>query len=144
MYDITEFWIVARAGIPLFYFAPEKKLDPSLIGGFFSAIQSFAQELESDPSDEDSEDYIRNISFGDINYIFRLNNDLGLYFIAKSPRKIKIEKIFSHLKSLESEFVKRYRDEILDFDGNVSKFEEFLTYIEKYFEDNFVRLKGMW
>lgn len=142
MYDIKEFWVISQGGLPLFYFSPQKSLDPSLIGGFFSAIQSFAKEIETDTELE--EDYIRSISLGESNYIFRSNKEFNLFFIAKSPKKIKIKTIDSHLKNLESKFIEKYKNEILHFDGNTTKFDDFLKFIEKYFEDNFVKLKGMW
>ncbi|MHA1377321.1 MAG: hypothetical protein ACTSRG_02955 [Candidatus Helarchaeota archaeon] len=145
VYDITEFWVINKGGLPLFCFSPKKNLDPSLIGGFFSAIQSFAKELESDESGtKTQDDYIRNISFGESNYIFRLNDKYDLFFIAKSPKKVKIKRIDSHLKNLESLFIQDFKDHLIKFDGNFSKFEKFLVVIEKYFEDNFVKLKGMW
>ncbi len=139
MYDITEFWVINHAGLPLFCYAPEKKLDPGLVGGFFSAIQNFAKELESK-----EREYIRNISFGENNYIFRLNEELNLFFVAKSPKKVKVKKINSHLKSLEEMFIEQFRDFVIDFDGNTTRFQSFLELIDKYFEDNFVKLKGMW
>ncbi|MHA1300812.1 MAG: hypothetical protein ACTSO9_15450 [Candidatus Helarchaeota archaeon] len=142
MYDITEFWVINQGGVPLFYFSPKSDLDPSLVGGFFSAIQNFAKELESGSSSK--EDYIRHISFGESNYIFNLNSELNLFFIAKSPKKVKIKKINSHLKNLESMFIEKYKDNIINFNGNTSKFNEFFELIDKYFEDNFVKLKGMW
>ena len=141
MYDIIEFWVINQGGLPLFYYSPKENLDPSLVGGFFSAIQNFARELEGEA---DEEEYIRSISFGGHNYVFHLNKELSLFFIAKSPKKIKIKKIDKHLKNLVRLFIQDYREKIIDFNGNTKQFEGFLTIIERYFEDNFVKLKGMW
>ena len=141
MYDIIEFWIINQGGLPLFYFSPKETLDPSLVGGFFSAIQNFARELEGEA---DEEEYIRNISFGGHNFVFHLNKELHLFFIAKSPKKIKIKKVDKHLKNLVRLFIQDYREEIINFKGNTRQFEDFLSIIERYFEDNFVKLKGMW
>ena len=143
MYDIIEFWVVTEGGVPLFYFSPKETLDPSLVGGFFSAVQSFARELEGG-DEPNEEEYIRNITFGGHNFVFHLNKELNLFFIAKSPKKIKIKKIDKHLQNLVRLFIQDYRDQIINFDGNTSQFEPFLTIIERYFEDNFVKLKGMW
>ena len=44
-FDITEFWVINKGGLPLFCFSPRKDLDPALVGGFFSAIQNFVKEL---------------------------------------------------------------------------------------------------
>jgi len=141
-FDITEFLVINKGGLPLFCFSPRKDLDPALVGGFFSAIQNFVKELESDSESEG--DYIQSISFGDHYYIFRFNNKFNLFFISKSPKKIKIKKINSHLKNLELMFIDQYHDKIADFDGNVTSFDKFLVIIDKYFQDNFTKLKGMW
>ncbi|MFX1451500.1 MAG: hypothetical protein ACFFCM_11695 [Promethearchaeota archaeon] len=141
-FDITEFWVINKGGLPLFCFSPRKDLDPALVGGFFSAIQNFVKELESDSQSEG--DYIQSISFGDNYYIFRFNNKFNLFFISKSPKKIKIKKINSHLQNLESMFIEQYHNKIADFDGNVTNFDKFLVIIDKYFQDNFAKLKGMW
>jgi hypothetical protein len=137
MYDVEEFWIINWEGIPLYNYSPTSKLEPSLISGFFSAIQAFAKEID------DSEE-VNSIVFGKYNYTFLSDANRSLYFISKSLKKVKIKEINKHLINIQKMFVYEFSNDIEFFDGEISVFEKFNEVFNKYFEDNFKKLKNIW
>lgn len=140
MADIDEFWIISWDGIPLYSFSPSKKLNNNYIGGFFSAIQTFAKEI----SDGLGKEYVKALSLGKFNYNFLSNQEFKLYFISKSRKKIKEKQISKHLKVIEEMFLDKYKNNLVNFSGDVTPFSGFNFEFKSYFDDNFKSLKGMW
>ncbi|MFX1394203.1 MAG: hypothetical protein ACFFAH_11565 [Promethearchaeota archaeon] len=124
---IEEFWIINWDGMPLFKYSPIKDLKVGFVSGFFSAIQSLANNFEDTAGDT----YISNIRLGDSNYKFLNNPTYKLFFILKSSDRYKKKNIEAYLKKLEESFIEEYKDYIIDFDGNISLFEKFQIKINK-------------
>jgi hypothetical protein len=136
---INEFWIIMDNGIPLFNYSPDEDLDPSLMSGFFSAIQQFSSQINNE-----KEGFINSFTFGDSVFNFLINPKYKLFFISKSSNKIKSKRINKHLNEIEQMFIDKFEEKIKNFDGEVSIFHNFKQKFEIYFNNNFTQLKGMW
>lgn len=127
-----EFWIVNWSGVPLFQYSPTEEINLNLISGFFSALQSFASELR----DSSKKAFINSLTIGDFNYDIIINKMYQLYFISRSNVKMNTKKIMKHLQTIEEMFIKRYTNDLIGFDGDVSKFEKFKSQFEIYIKKN--------
>ncbi len=135
---IDDFWIVSFSGVTLYNYSTVENKKSLLLSGFFSAIQMFANELG------DKSQFISSITLGKSIINFLINNDLKLYFISKSEKKIKEKVIVKHLKKIESLFLSEFKEKVENFDGDVGVFEPFEKTFEAYFKDNFKELKRLW
>jgi hypothetical protein len=140
MYLVEEFFIITFDGIPLFTYSALEDVKTDLISGFFSAIQKFAKQI----SDKNEDRFINSLALGNSVFNFLINTSYELYFISKSSKRISSSLINSHLKEIERIFIEEYRLALKNFEGEVSKFNSFTNTFETYFENNFVKLKGMW
>jgi len=136
---IDEFWIINFDGVPLFSYSPDDPLNSHLIGGFFSAIQKFSTKM-----DDKTEHYINSLNLNDASIHFLINQKYELYFISKSSKKTKPKLITPHLKELAEIFINEFEERIIDFDGEITIFNEFLPTFEEYFENKLNKLKSMW
>lgn len=139
LYLVEEFWIVTFNGIPLFSYSPEKDLNSSLISSFFSAIQGFSNQMDGKHNR-----YINSLTVGDSVFNFVINREYELYFISKSSERIESKLINRHLKEIQEMFISRFKGDLKNFMGEVTRFEEFTPIFENYFQDKFVKLKSMW
>ncbi|TXT59925.1 MAG: putative Fe-S protein [Promethearchaeota archaeon] len=137
---VDEFWILNFDGVPLFHYSPTEEPDYELISSFFSAIQSFAREITGDLK----ESFIHQISLGNANFIFLANQNYQLYFVSKTPLKIKENQVNSHLKEIETMFLEDFKNDLSTYEGDVTIFEKFKEKFKTYFNNNFIKLKGMW
>lgn len=137
---VDEFWILNFEGVPLFHYSEGEERNYQLIGAFFSAIQSFARELSGNKKDK----FVHQISLGNAHYTFLVNNKYELYLVSKSSLKIKEKQVNSHLKKIEKMFLDDFESVIFDYAGDISVFEKFREKFKKYFDDNFIKLKGIW
>jgi hypothetical protein len=140
MYLVEEFFIITFDGIPLFTYSALEDVKTDLISGFFSAIQKFAKQI----SDKNEDRFINSLALGNSVFNFLINTSYELYFISKSSKRISSSLINSHLKEIERIFIEEYRLALKNFEDEVSKFNSFTNTFETYFENNFVKLKGMW
>jgi hypothetical protein len=140
MSSVKEFWIIKKEGIPIFSYSPKDNLQSNLIGGFFSAIQTFARNI-STPSEKN---YVSAISLGDSVFNFLINNRYDIFFILKSKEKLSEKVAKRHLKEIESLFLEDFEQELDSFDGDTTVFQSFKNDFENYFKDNFTKLKGLW
>ena len=120
---VREFWIFMNEGVEAFSHAPESKLDPLLFGGFISAMQSFSFELTSE--------HLKVISIGVDKYTFYREEDMPFFIICRTPLKSPDDKIENILKMLFQEFWKQHEEELKNFDGEVSQFEDFFDVVKE-------------
>lgn len=140
MSNVKEFWIIKKEGIPIFSYSPKDNLQSNLIGGFFSAIQTFAKNI----STSSENNYVSAISLGDSVFNFLINNRFDIFLILKSKEKLSEKVAKKHLKKIESLFLEDFENELESFDGDITVFQSFKDDFEDYFKDNFTKLKGLW
>ncbi|HUX99113.1 MAG TPA: hypothetical protein VMV49_06130 [Candidatus Deferrimicrobium sp.] len=123
---INEVWIINPSGITLFNLSKDERVDPLLIGGFFSAIQSFIREL--------GEKELKTLILGETKIIL-FQGPEGYLFISRSSKKVKDETIINYLKLVESKFFEQYAETLKKPIPNTSLFSNFGSVIEEIFED---------
>ena len=123
---IEEIWIVHPSGITLFNLTKGDKIDPVLFGGFFSALNSFIQQL--------GEKKLKTIIMGDSKLTI-FQGYKGILFISRSKKGIKNKLIISNLKFVEDMFKKEFQDIIDTWNGDTNIFSNFGDMIKEIFED---------
>ncbi|MFX0071813.1 MAG: hypothetical protein ACFFAO_12050 [Candidatus Hermodarchaeota archaeon] len=98
-------------------------IEEDLVGGFLNAITTFAREIQGGVID--------SLNFRNFNFLYSYDDDLGCMFVVvididdlEDEARVKIE-------LMKEEFLRRYRDEITNFYGNISVFEDFDEFIEE-------------
>ena len=124
---IEEFWIINWDGITLFRYSPNGVPKLGIMGGFFSAIQSFAKNI----GEKKEGKFLNAISIGDSTYNFLANQLYRLHFILKSSVKVKDKIIKRYLKKFEYLFIEEYRRLLITFGVDVSQFANFEKQFEK-------------
>ena len=125
---VTELWITNLEGL-CFYHSTigEKKENPMndlLMTGFFSAITSFAFEITGDN--------IKKLDFGEAKLLFFLQNNL--LFIVKADLNSSDSKIKKKIKILQDLFIKKFKRELDNFDGEISSFRVFDKDLDEIFK----------
>jgi hypothetical protein len=123
---INEVWIINPSGITLFNLSKDEKVDPLLIGGFFSAIQSFIKEL--------GEKELKTLILGDSKIVLFQGTD-GYLFISRSNKKVKDETIIDYLQLVESKFYEQYSKTLKNPIADPSLYSDFGNVIIEIFED---------
>ena len=118
---VEEFWIINWDGLPLFKYSPKRSLRVELIGGFLSAIQSFAKTV----IEEERGNYLNTLSIGEHSYNFLTDEIYRLYFILKTSKKVKEKIINLYLQRFQDMFIEEYRRELIAFDGDITIFDSF-------------------
>jgi hypothetical protein len=125
MRAIDEIWIIKPGGLTLFNLSKDQ-IDPILIGGFFSAIQTFVEQL--------GEKELRTLQLGDSKITLYLGRD-GYLFISRSGKKTKDKKIMDSLRIVETKFFEQYGDALARYSVDVDIFRDFGEVIEEIFKD---------
>ena len=101
----------------------DSKLDESdLIGGFLTAINTFAVEIKGGLAN--------SLNFKHFNIIFTNDDELDVMFVLICDINDIEEEVRERAELLKSEFIKRYRKDLLNWDGEVSKFQDMDGFVE--------------
>ncbi|MFX0070496.1 MAG: hypothetical protein ACFFAO_05330 [Candidatus Hermodarchaeota archaeon] len=119
---IKEFWLFTNDGNPLFSYNPETSVDPQLFGGFLLALQHFSIELASKK--------INSISIGLDQYVF-YREFPSFYILGRSKIQKSLNLIETILKKIYNLFWNTYNSKLDEYDGNNSRFSNFLEIIKK-------------
>jgi hypothetical protein len=123
---VEEIWIVNRSGITMFNLSEGDKIDPQLIGGFFTAIQQFVESL--------GEKNLKTIILGDSKItVYQGFNEL--LFITRSKKDAKDKKLISYIEFVEEQFKSEFANIIDTWDGEMEIFDSFGNKIKEIFED---------
>ncbi|MHA2086248.1 MAG: hypothetical protein ACXAEB_02105 [Candidatus Thorarchaeota archaeon] len=104
----------------------EGEMDPNLISGFLTALISFGQELSSG-------NRVHVIDFGAFDICLSLKNNI---IVAATVDKTDDgNAAMAVLADVNNEFVKRYGNILVDWDGNLEPFEVFITTLDEITRD---------
>ena len=120
--EVKEVWIFVETGVEIFNYAPETQLDPELLGGFLSALQSFSLEL--------SKQTLNAMMIGDDRYVFLRRQEAKFYILGRASLKSNETKIEKTLKFIADRFEKEYKPHLVNFAGNVVPFRSFMEILE--------------
>ncbi|MHA1651090.1 MAG: hypothetical protein ACTSYB_12915 [Candidatus Helarchaeota archaeon] len=126
MRAIDEIWIIKSGGLTIFNLSKDANIDPLLVGGFFSAIETIAAQL--------GEKKLKVILLGNSKITIYHGRD-GLLFISRSSRKVKDKTIQKYLKIVETKFFERYGNILKEEISNSDLFKDFGNVIDAIFED---------
>ncbi|MCF2138864.1 MAG: tetratricopeptide repeat protein [Candidatus Lokiarchaeota archaeon] len=114
---LKDLWIFTQTGIELFSFHPDMDINPSLFGGFVSALQSISQEI--------AEDSLNSFVIGNNRYTIYVEPRENLYILGRSLYSTPEKQIQQILKIINQKFYETYEVYIENFSGNVSIFSNF-------------------
>jgi hypothetical protein len=119
-------------GVVIFKRVYDERVDSQLFGGFMSALNSFASQID--------EGGISNFELGTKKFILRRKNDL--VFIANCDTKEKNKNAEKELENVVERFFKRYpEDMVKNWSGNAAFFDEFTSDIEASLQTALDKLK---
>ena len=126
---IEEFWIVDKSGICFFHRSIDKNNEigddyEQLLGGVFTGLLTFSNQLTTAN--------LQKIETKDNKILFFIEG--GLIFVIKADLKASDKKIKEKIKILEDRFIKRFKNEISNFNGEISSFKIFEDDLDKIFK----------
>ena len=122
---LEDIWIMMNDGTVLFKRVFEEKLNEQLFGGFMSALETFASQLD--------EHGLSSFEIGQKKFILKKHNNM--YFVSNFDKKVNLKKAAAELEHVADEFLAVYEVELLSFRGNVEIFKEFEKKIQDSLED---------
>ena len=128
MGDLKELWVISNSGTEWFSYVPETQMDPDLLSGFMTALQSFSKEL--------SNDQLNSLVIGKNRYNVYGNASEKYYFLGRSDIRSSEYGILKILKKMEEIFRKTYSETINNFRHNISPFKNFMHVLEEYDLEN--------
>lgn len=131
---IRFFGIVNSSGISLLELKFDDKYDEDLMGGFVSAIYRFGNESCSDELSKISLEGDR-MRISSINYHY--NENLSLMAVGILSQTIGEKKFKKFAKKILNKFCQRYHNELIQFNGNKTKFAPFKKYVNKQIDIHF-------
>jgi hypothetical protein len=100
----------------------QAEMDPNLISGFLTALISFGQELSSG-------NRVHVIDFGAFDICLSLRSNV---IVAATVDKTDDQNAaMAVLADVNNAFVKKYKEFLTDWDGNLEPFEEFIPIIDE-------------
>ena len=122
MTRLYDLYIINNSGLCLMH---QKfgaiEVDSDLVGGFFSAIQQFLQDMLGDAQ------IIKSLDRGDFKLIIEQGRKFNLFGVVISEKEDA--QVRGKLIEIINEFEGRYEATLASFDGNVEAFQDFKNYI---------------
>ena len=123
---IQDLWILKDEGVVIFKRVFEERVDSQLFGGFFSALNDFADNLDKGG--------INNFELSDKKFFILKQSNL--IFIVNADKKVKGKDAQGELDKIVKKFFDSYPPEMLkSWDGNTTFFDNFSKKIEDSLED---------
>jgi len=114
---IKDFWIITESGIEIFSYAPEVHVNPTLFGGFLSALQSLSEEI--------SQKKMESFVIGDQRYSFYFEMGKPFFLIGRASVQELDTRVNKVLSVLYQRFYNEYEIHLIKFSGNVNPFQNF-------------------
>ncbi len=114
---VKDLWFFTDSGIEIFSYAPEVKFNPTLLGGFLTAMQNFSMEI--------SKERLGAIEIGNSKYFFYRENNRNFYLLARSNLKVAESSVRKILGEIYKKFFNKYAESLANFSGECSKFLSF-------------------
>lgn len=124
---VEELWIFSRDGIPLIEIFKESKIDNIIIGGFLSAMKTFAKEVSGNS--------LNSLTIGSHSFYIASSLEDHILLVCKYNSKVKQKKIQKVMEIIIKFFEDMFSiNDIENWDGNISYFDKFKDKLELYFE----------
>lgn len=122
---LQDLWIMDPTGAVLFKRVFEEKINEQLFGGFMSALNTFASQIDQNG--------LSSFDIGNKKFIL-LKKD-NLFFISNFDSNVNPKRASKELEDIAQKFLSAYPVDILTWDGDVKKFEGFDKKIQDSLED---------
>jgi hypothetical protein len=119
---LIEVWIIEKQGINLLNVQKPgltSPMNPALFSGFLSAIQSMAVESIDAITMKDSKIKILPVA-----------NPIHFFVVGRASAKEKDQNIQKELEKIRDMFIAEYKQELVDFCGDISIFEPMIPKIQ--------------
>ncbi len=123
---ISQIFIIASGG-KLCYsknFLGQTNADSDIVSGFLTAFRDLAQELEAGE--------INSFNFHNFKFFYDHDAELNILFIIVIDIDDMEKEARDKLELLKNEFLKRYREHLVNWRGNIKIFKEFDEYAEDH------------
>ncbi|MFX0000643.1 MAG: hypothetical protein ACFE9Q_12070 [Candidatus Hodarchaeota archaeon] len=104
------------------FFGPDD-VDEDVVSGFFTSILDISKKLGGGE--------IRSLNFKNLNIIYSYDDEKYCIFLIITDIDDSEEEI-GKLELLKSEFIKRYHDDLKNWDADIGKFESFDGFVENH------------
>ncbi|MHA1144880.1 MAG: hypothetical protein ACTSRW_09105 [Candidatus Helarchaeota archaeon] len=116
MHLVQQLWIFTREGIALFNQQAGEFVDEDLFGSFISAIDGIVDAI--------GEEGCKTILMGSSKITIFRESQFDLYAVSRSDPKVKTSTIHSYLKKIIKKFVKYFKKELTNWNGNIYIFKD--------------------
>ncbi|MFX1324297.1 MAG: hypothetical protein ACFE8N_05025 [Promethearchaeota archaeon] len=123
---LQDIWILDKAGVVLFNRVFKESVSPQLFGAMMSALNSFAEHLTNEG--------LTNFELE--NKRFTITKRNNLIFVANSSKQFNQKKVNKELGKISKNFIKRYSEDLKNYQGEIGSFTDFKRYIEDSLEEN--------
>ena len=100
-----------------------EQIDDDFVSGFLTTFLDIAQKIGGGE--------IKSLNFRNFNIIYSYDDEKLCVFIIISDINDLEYELRENIELLKTEFMKRYRDDIVNWDSDIAKFEEFDNFVEK-------------
>jgi len=99
------------------------QIDDDFVSGFLTTFLDIAQKIGGGE--------IKSLNFRNFNIIYSYDDEKFCVFILISDINDLEHELRENLELLKSEFMKRYRNDLINWDSDIAKFEDFDKFVEK-------------
>ena len=126
-YFFDELWILTKDGIPIIEITELEHTKQLILGGFYSALQSFCRTMSGEE--------IKSILMGDIKFICKSIFQGEIILTIKCTKKIKEKTINKFLNVIGGIFENLYElNDILEWQGDAHFFSTFRDALSNYLQ----------
>ena len=100
------------------------QVDDDFVSGFLTTFLDIAQKIGGGE--------IKSFNFRNFNIIYSYDDEKFCVFILIADINDLEYELRANLELLKSEFINRYRDDLINWDSDISKFENFDDFVEKH------------
>jgi hypothetical protein len=122
---ISKVLIILSNGILCYSktFFGHKNVDDDFVSGFLTAILDISQKIGGGK--------IKSLNFRNFNVIYSYDDQKYCIFIILADINDPEEEIRKKLELMKNRFIKRYQDELKNWDSDIAKFETFDEFVEE-------------
>ena len=133
---IYDMYIINRNGLCLLHQKfRASEVDSDLLGGFFSAIQQFMRDILPKGNTQT----IKSLDRGDFKLLIEQGKESDIFGVVISEKEdVEVRR---KLIEIINEFENRFKEELLNFKGDVGGFQEFNNYILSKFPSQLITPK---
>jgi hypothetical protein len=118
MEKISEIWIINQNGTPLFNRSSDTKVDPSLFGGFLSAIQEFIRISFHGTK-------LDTLSLGTIKLFFLPVENYNIFIVVRCDKKVNDKDMKKNIEKIRDIFISKFQSILEKPLMNVEEFQSF-------------------